>query len=798
MLLALACFAVLVIFESASPSAAQTPAAPDTVRNPFAGQADAAAAGRVLFQQTCQACHGAEGTGGRGPALDTGRFSVGNTDANLFHTIHDGIQGTQMPAFSALPADNIWKVISYLRSLNGTANYTNEVVPGDPAAGEKVFWGKGGCGQCHEVNGRGGIVGPDLSTAAANSAAHLRNIILNPNSASPTPGRRRFFRPMSVSVTTRGGQTIRGMVRAEDNYTLILTDLNGKLRRFDKRDLMAEHVSRESLMPADYGRLLSPTEIQNLIAYLKSLKTPDLNKTLHAALPGGLSFASLRNSQAEPQNWLTYWGGYKSRHFSVLDQITPENVKQLQAKWAVQIPGRSILEATPLVVNGIMYTTGQPGQVLAIDAKTGLVIWRFERQQKEVNPYEINVSTRGVAMLGDRLYIGTMDAALVALDARTGRELWEKQVADTMKGYTINASPLAIQGKVIVGVSGGELGILGFIDAYDAVTGERLWRFYTIPSPGEPGNNTWSGDSWRYGGAPAWLTGSYDPELNLLYWGVGNPGPDYNGAVRKGDNLYSDSVVALDPDTGKLKWYYQFTPGDTHDWDSTEDMVLADQVVNGRKQKLLLHADRNGMFYVLNRTNGKFLFAKPYVRVTWNRGYGKDGRPILVPGWQSSPQGSVVYPGVVGGTNWQSPSYDAAHSVLYVEAHDMGMNYRSAPQPYVAGREYLGGGGSMAPNSTAANSLLAIDTDTGAIKWKFPMPNMSAGSGVVATAGGVVFACSGGGDMIALDAKTGKSLWHFRTGSRINAAPISYSVDGKQYVAIPAGNVLYSFSLPDK
>jgi PQQ-dependent dehydrogenase (methanol/ethanol family) len=770
--------------------------APDLVTNPMAGNQEAIAAGKTLYAQTCANCHGEDARGDRGPSLASGNFSHGGTDADLFHTIRNGVAGTQMPAFAALPADTIWRIIAYLRSLSGAGEGANEVVPGDAAAGEKIFWGKGGCGACHEVNERGGDVGPDLSAAGMNAAAQLRAEILNPNAPPGRGGRRRFFGPDSLLVTTRDGREIQGLRRAEDSYTLIMTGVDGKLYRFDRRDLEAEKDTHKSLMRADYGQLLSPAELENLIAYLKSLKERDLSKTIQVSLPGGVSFATLRDSQAEPQNWLTYWGGYKSHHFSALDEITPANVHLLQAKWSEQIPGSSVVESTPLVVDGTMYTSGQPGQVLAIDARSGLEIWRYERQQKVVNPYQTNPYNRGVAILGDRLFLGTLDAAVVALDARTGRELWETQVADTMKGYTLTLAPLAIQGKVIVGVSGGEFGIRGFIDAYDAATGKRLWRFYTIPGPREPGNSTWSGDSWKRGGAPAWLTGSYDPELNLLYWGVGNPGPDYNGSVREGDDLYSCSVVALDPDTGKLKWYYQFTPGDTHDWDATEDLVLADRVQGGKTQKVLLQANRNGMYYVLDRTNGKLLLAKPYVRVTWNHGYGPDGRPILAPETRSTPQGTVVYPTIGGGSNWQSPSYDAAHSMLYVVAQDMGNGVRSVSTPYEAGREWTGGG----PYRIASDSrsgVFAIDAETGAVKWRFPLEYVSPGAGVLATASGLVFGSTVEGNLIALDAKSGQSLWHFQTGARMNCSPMSYAVDGRQFVAVSAGNALYSFALPE-
>ena len=788
--------AVFAAFGGA-PLRGQGAVAPDTVTNPMAGNQEAIAAGKTLYAQTCANCHGDDARGNRGPSLVSGSFSHGGTDADLFHTVRNGVAGTQMPAFAALPADTIWKIIAYLRSLSGVGESVNEVVPGDTAAGEKIFWGKGGCGACHEVNERGGDVGADLSAAGTSSAATLRGEILNPNAPPGRGRRRRFFGPESLLVTTRDGRPIRGMRRAEDSYTLIMTGVDGKLYRFDKRDLQAEKATQESLMPTDYGKLLSPAELENLIAYLKCLKARDLTKTIQASLPDGVGFARLKDSEAEPQNWLTYWGGYKSHHFSALNEITPANVHLLQAKWSQQMPGSSVLESTPLVVDGTMYTSGEPGQVFAIDARSGLEIWRYERKQRVVNPYQTNPYNRGVAILGDRLFLGTLDAAVVALDARTGRELWETQVADTMKGYTLTLAPLAMEGKVIVGVAGGEFGIRGFIDAYDAATGKRLWRFYTIPGAGEPGNSTWSGDSWKRGGAPTWLTGSYDPELNLLYWAVGNPGPDYNGEGREGDDLYSCSVVALDPDTGKLKWYYQFTPGDTRDWDATEDLVLADRVENGRKQKVLLQANRNGMYYVLDRTNGKLLLAKPYVRVTWNRGYGTDGRPIEAPNQQSTPQGVVVYPTIGGGSNWQSPSYDAAHSMLYVEALDMGNGVRSTPAPYDAGREWLGGGPYQVASDNR-NGVFAIDAETGAVKWKFPVEKVSPGVGVLATASGLVFVSTVEGNLIALDAKTGKSLWHFQTGGRMNCSPMSYAVDGRQYIAVSAGNVLYSFALPEE
>jgi alcohol dehydrogenase (cytochrome c) len=308
----------------------------------------------------------------------------------------------------------------------------------------------------------------------------------------------------------------------------------------------------------------------------------------------------------------------------------------------MQMPGDTLLETTPLVIDGILYTAGMPGQVFAIDAKTGLQIWKYQRQQKVVNPYESNRFNRGVAVLGNRVFLGTLDAALVALDSRTGLPLWETQIADTLQGYSITQAPLALRDKIIVGVAGGEYGIRGFVDAYDPATGKRLWRFYAVPGPGEFGHDTWEGDSWQRGGGPTWLTGSYDPNLDILYWGVGNPGPDMDAEVRKGDNLFTCAVLALDASTGRRKWHYQFTPNDSHDWDATEDLVLVDRVFQGQNRKLLIQANRNGIFYVLDRTNGKFLMGQPFVRQTWNIGFDENGRPRLAPGWDSTPEGRVV------------------------------------------------------------------------------------------------------------------------------------------------------------
>lgn len=777
------------------------------MKNPFASDPTAVSAGKTLYEQTCQSCHGAEATGDRGPALN-GSYKHGSQDTDLYQSIRMGIPGTQMPGFSFLPTDSVWKIITYLRTLDESRNNSQEKVAGNIVAGEKLFFGKAGCARCHEVNGRGGVFAGDLSAIGTNSAAYLRGWIESPGTQgapAEAPAANKSNRGggggndgplagLTEVIATREGEHLQGVRIADDRFTLLIRDTSGTVRRFETSQLLEQHEDRRPFMPDDYGKTLTPSELQDLTAYLSAQKFRDLSKTAQADIPGGLTPQRLEHSSNEPQNWLSYWGDYRGSHFAPLTEITPANVNRLSTQWAVQMPGASVLESTPLVVDGTLYTSGPPGEVYALDAKTGLQIWKYERRQKVVNPYETNPFSRGIAILGNRLFIGTLDAALIALDARTGRELWETQIADTLRGYTITAAPLAVKDKIIVGIAGGEFGIRGFLDAYDARTGKRLWRFNTVPGPGEYGNDTWSRDSWKRGSGATWLTGSYDPELNTLYWTVGNPSPSLNGAVREGDNLFTCSVLALDPDTGTRKWHYQFTPGDTHDWDSNEDVILANQTLSGKQRKVLLHADRNGMFYTLDRTNGKFISATPYVRQTWNNGFDASGRPILAPNWKSSPEGVTVAPSLIGGANWQNPSYDAERSTLFLIAHDGGSFYRSGPALYEPGRQYSGGspGGSHEQGTT---KILAIDTITGKVKWDYPLVRRSFAIGVLATRTGLLFAGTAEGNIIALESETGKPLWHFQAGGNIASAPMSYSVDGKQYIALAAGNVLYSFAL---
>jgi alcohol dehydrogenase (cytochrome c) len=521
----------------------------------------------------------------------------------------------------------------------------------------------------------------------------------------------------------------------------------------------------------------------------------------------------LLNAAREPQNWLTYSGGYLSQRHTALDQVTPANVRNLELRWVFQAQSLEKFAVSPLVVDGIMYVTQANNSVVALDAKAGRVFWVYQHTLPPDVKLCCGSVNRGLAILGDVLFMGTLDSQLVALDTRTGRPLWKTVVADYKAGYSLTLAPLVIKDKVLVGTAGGEFGIRGFVAAYDARTGKEAWRFNAVPSPGEPGHETWKNDAWKTGGGSAWLTGSYDPELNLTYWGIGNPGPDMNIAQRPGDNLYTDSLVALDADTGAMKWYFQFTPNDGADWDAVQVPVLVNGTWNGSPRKLLYSANRNGFFYVFDRANGQFLLGRPFVKQNWSKGLDDNGRPILAALAPNEP----VYPGMQGGTNWYSPSYSPRTGLFYVSAwENYGSIYRKEPVEYEAGRRFNGGAGATmktvpdapvmpgpqaprSPINTWTNlvgngAVIAIDPKTGKQRWRFPTTDVSS-SGILTTAADLLFTGSREGYFYALDARTGAQLWRASLGGQGANAPMSYSVNGSQHVAVASGNSLFVFGL---
>ena len=508
-----------------------------------------------------------------------------------------------------------------------------------------------------------------------------------------------------------------------------------------------------------------------------------------------VTWERLVNAADEPHNWLMYSGTLDSKRFSRLDQIHNRNVAGLELKWAHHIPQLGRAETTPLVVDGVMFITESPSNLVAVDAATGRPFWRYDHELPDDLRICCGRNNRGVAILGETLYMSTLDAHLVAIDARSGNLLWSAEVADYRAGYSKTAAPLIVKDKVVTGIAGGEFGIRGFLDAYDADTGRREWRTHTIPGPDHPDNRTWAGDSWRTGGSPTWITGSYDPELNLVYWGTGNPGPDYNGDIRGVDNLYADSVLALDGDTGEMKWYFQFTPHDVHDWDAIQIPVLADIDVDGAPRKAMLWANRNGFYYTLDRETGEFLVGKQFARQTWAEGLDTNGRPIRRPGMLPSAEGTLVSPMAGGATNWWSPAYSPRTGLLYVNAFDGEAEFFIRDENYDEGSRFTGGGTQTPlPIENYASAIRALDPATGDLRWEFPIKPRTR-AGVLATAGDLVFSGSVDGYFYALDAVTGAELWHIGLGGPVHASPMTYAVDGRQYVTMTVGNVLYTFAL---
>jgi len=519
------------------------------------------------------------------------------------------------------------------------------------------------------------------------------------------------------------------------------------------------------------------------------------------------------NATEEPENWLTYNGDYMSQRYSRLDQITPDNVTNLELKWILQNQVFGAWQSNPIIADGVMYVTERPNSVMAVDASTGRVFWKFRHTPSENARVCCGANNRGVAVLDDRVFMGTLDARLIALDRINGQPLWNAEVADVNLAYSVTMAPLVVKDKIIVGVGGGEYGIRGYVAAFDAETGEQAWKTYTIPGPGEPGHDSWEGDDWEHGGASVWITGSFDPELNLTYWGVGNPGPDWNAGQRPGDNLFSDSVIALDADTGELEWYFQFTPNDGYDYDSVQVPVLADMVWRGEPKKVMMWANRNGYFYVLDRVTGLFLEGKPFVTVNWSSGLDENGRPIPTP----QPEGMPTYPGNQGGTNWYPPSYSPRTGLFYFSAwENYATIYRAEESEYVPGQAFLGGGFSvLAPSPDAPTigigrtnpinnwtdevgyaSLKAMDPQTGEAVWSYNQYDVSD-SGMLTTATDLLFTGGREGYFHAIDARSGDLIWNVNLGGQIVMAPVTYMVDGIQYVSVISGNGLSTFALRD-
>ena len=523
----------------------------------------------------------------------------------------------------------------------------------------------------------------------------------------------------------------------------------------------------------------------------KAHSFPELNEALRGTAPPvaqGVTSDRIRNARSEPQNWLTYYGAYDGQRFSALDQINRGNVRQLRPAWNFQFapigvmanPATYAFEAAPIVVDGVMYVSGWDGYVWALDAVTGDRLWQYQHMIPIDTPLCCGNVNRGVAVANGRVYFATQNGYLVALDATNGKMVWQTAFADVRAGESATAAPLVVKNLVIAGSSGGEYGVRGHLDAFDATTGQRVWRRYTIPRPGEPGSDTWPGDSWERGGGTTWVTGTYDPELDLLYWGTGNPGPLFDDGPRRGPNLYTNTVLALDPDDGTLRWHYQFTPGDVWDYDGVNENILFEQ--DGRK--LLAHFDRNGYLYILDRTNGRPVRVTRFGdRVTWGEvsEAGDAFRPRLRP----TREGTVICPGPAGAKEWVHAAYSRTTGLLYVPIIDACATFRLVPTPYREGMFYLGGDADVLRHEQMG-TVKAIDPATGreVWRWKGEQPMVAS---MLATAGGLVFTGEPNGKFNAWDARTGEVLWQYQTGNGIHSNPVTYSVNGKQYIAVPTG-----------
>jgi alcohol dehydrogenase (cytochrome c) len=538
-----------------------------------------------------------------------------------------------------------------------------------------------------------------------------------------------------------------------------------------------------------------------LVGYVRHLQLhgTDLSPG-KASLDIEVSGDRLLSAGTKTDQWLTYSGSLDGHRYTPLSQITRTNVSQLRLRWVQQFDTRlPAIEATPLVVGGVIFITEPSSDTLAVDAldaKSGDLIWRYSRSVLADVHAVFGKWNKGLAILDSNLYFASLDGYLVCINANTGKLVWETKVADPSRYYSLSMAPLIVNRSVVVGVAGGEYGIRGFLAAFDVETGKQQWQFDTIPGPGEPGHETWSGDSWRNGGGGTWVTGSYDPSLDLLYWGVGNPSPDYLGDDRLGDNLYSDSVIALRPGTGKLAWHFQFTPHDVHDWDSTQTPILADIPINGHVRKVMCWANRNGFYYVLDRATGEFLAGVPFVEQNWAKGLDSMGRPILAQAPGTPSVGRITRPGVGGGTNFQNAAFDPVRKLVFVPATETVGVYTTSLS---AAREDNGqlNGSAGADIEPQIPVVRALDAATGIRKWECFLPSLDGTSyygGLLATGGGLVFGASRG-SVLALDSTTGHEIWRVFLGGDTRVAPISFTVNGRQVIAVSAGRGLFLFGL---
>ena len=783
------------------------------------GQRDSADRGAQQFVANCSGCHGADGRGGNKATSIAMKLSVMTlSDAELTRIVRDGT-AMSMPPFAQVGDANITSIVRYLRTLEADASppKASEIaVTGDPVLGRGLYFGRAKCSNCHMIGGEGGFIGSDLTVYGKSRPV---NTILQAIVKPDTP-----LAPNSrvVDVVTRAGRKLTGVLRNEDNFNLVLQAKDGRYFSLERSDMKEIHYADHSLMPNDYGTRLSSTELNNIVSFLIVTGRSASSDSELAGTPHGQNDKTPPHSGVNPdatamnanigpidvkqgdllqkqitENWVSYNGDYTGRRFSGMTQITPANVSHMAAQWIFHAREAGPLEATPLVVDGMMFVSSA-NNVYALEAKTGKELWHHTRAITQgLVDDAAGHHNRGVAILGTRIYMETDNAHLLCLDARSGNLLWDHVYATGNKNYGATSAPLIVKDKVLVGTSGGDDGVRGFLAAFDAKTGKEMWRFWTIPGPGEKGNESWPGDMYMHGGGAMWMPGTYDPDLNTLYWGTGNPSPDYDGSVRPGDDLYTSCLLALDPDTGKLKWYFQYSPHDLYDYDAVQTPVLVDANFRGIPRKLVVTANRNGFLYILDRTNGKFLFAKQFISTqTWAKGIDEKGRPIST-GVIPDEQGVRVCPASGGATNWYSPSYNPATNMFYFRSLEACGIFRSKTEPFEEGRTYYSTGTRRPLDENSRGYINAFNLNKLDFAWRNLQIGTNQGwSGVMSTATGLVAFGDDAQNFVVLDGRTGKLLWHFNVGQMVHASPMSYAVAGKQYFAIAAGSDLFAFAVP--
>ena len=743
------------------------------------------------YGQLCAGCHGDSATGtDRGPGLINARSLRSHSEARIRQTIRQGTRGG-MPAFP-LPDAQLNVLASAVRSWNASA--LDAKPSGDLVAGQLFLESR--CLACHMVRGRGASNGPDLSNIGRElTVSEIERTLTDPSSRK---GQRNgaacpswAFCPDDpwgvVKVSLLNGESLRGFARSRGQHDLQLQTFDGRLHSLSNPgDYTGMEVEKTSYMPPLSA---SVTERRDLVAYLSSLNGIPVGPATQ--IPGPIGSAEIKKvHQPSPGEWPGYHGSPSGNRHSSLTGINTANATRLTSAWSYSLPHLG-LQTTPLVADGIMYVTG-PNQVCALAADTGREIWCYIRPRGDATKIAGDAAKgaqRGAALLGDRVFFTTDDAHLIALNRLTGALMWQVFLPESPGAFGSTGAPMVVGDLVISGIAGGDAPLRGFLAAYRATTGEQVWRFWTVPQRGEPVSETWRGKAIETGGGATWLTGSYDPESDTLYWPTGNPYPDTDGRERQGDNLYTDCVVALNAKTGKLKWHFQFTPHDLWDWDATEPLVLVDTKFKGRDRKLLLQANRNGFFYVLDRTNGEFLLGAPFVkRLTWASGLDPKGRPIVNESAKPTMGGTKTCPAVRGATNWYSTAFNPATRLFYVMAVEDCNLYRQAGNWFVPYND---------PANPPVKVLRAIDIETGKIAWEVPQVGAPEAnySGVLSTDGGLLFYGESGGTFAAADARTGHTLWHFNTGQVWKASPMTYTVKGRQYVAIAAGGNILSFAL---